>query len=172
MFAALRFWLVSTPTAGFLFHNAALGEGLVASASRFNYVRGIGRAASPALRPGSNAQEEAWETVRRARNRILPSRANSLFLYDDLRVVRYMLDQWCRGQMRHIIEVRVVKGARLHKADTRWLDSVADEWPALAARYWSGEMTSDPLAEVLVDGAIYIPRWREAPFGIGAGLPR
>jgi hypothetical protein len=168
-----RFWLVSTPTAGFLFHNTALNEGLLASASQFNYVRGLGRAASPyALRPASNEQEDAWESVRLARARLLPSRADAIFLYDDLQVVRYLLENWCRGDTRHVIEVRVVKGARLHKADMRWLDSVPDEWPELAARYWTGEMTGHPLPEVLVDGAIYVPRWREPPFGIGAGLPK
>ncbi len=118
-----RFWLVSTPTAGFLFHNTALNEGLLASASQFNYVRGLGRAASPyALRPASNEQEDAWESVRLARARLLPSRADAIFLYDDLQVVRYLLENWCRGDTRHVIEVRVVKGARLHKADMRWLE--------------------------------------------------
>jgi hypothetical protein len=100
----------------------------------------------------------------------VPSRRGTIFLFDDLQFAERARDTWFPGEQRHLLEARIIKGSRVHRADAKWLDSTREHWEENARWYWSGDMTADPRPEVLIDGAVYFPGWRDPPFGRLAGL--
>jgi hypothetical protein len=52
----------------------------------------------------------------------------------------------------------------MHLGDARWLDLFEIRNPEKCAlAYWQGEMTEEPLPEVVVHGHIFFPRWEEFP---------
>jgi len=49
--------------------------------------------------------------------------------------------------------------------DANLLSAIENEWETSARRYWSGEISKEPLPETLVDGMIYLPGWEAFPLG-------
>ena len=68
-----------------------------------------------------------------------------------------------------ILAVRVLLGSRIHKRDSKWLDSYEHEWEAKARKYWAGELTDDPMPEAILHGVAYFPDWENPSFGSFAG---
>ncbi|MCH8203133.1 MAG: hypothetical protein IH996_08510 [Proteobacteria bacterium] len=162
-----RYWHLSHPEAGFLLHNTVLSEGLCMSISAITRMPNMEFAVSLyAMKTMTDEKEKVWEEVQLENDEKLPSRCGAVFLFDDRGIATQMLGTWFRNEPRHLLEVRVVQGSKMHRADTKWLDCTNDRWRRNAQRYWAGEMTANPVPEVLVDGKVYFPGWREAPFKV------
>jgi hypothetical protein len=115
-------------------------------------------------------KEAIWEQIRLKDFGSLPTRQHALFLFNDEEQASTACKSWFVGQDRVIVEARIVRGATFHRADAVWLEGKPETWPLNAANYWRGKMTAYPRPEVIVDGAVYFPDWREKPFGLFAGL--
>jgi hypothetical protein len=163
------YWHLTSATGSFLLHNARLGHGVCTSISAVRRA-GLEHAATEYGALLNVEKENAWERVRQVVDPNLPTRQHALFLFDDKAAADRALQTWFPNQERHLIEARVVTTARTHRADSHWLDCQQPQWDENAERYWRGEMTADPLTEIVVDGAVYFPGWKDPPFGIGAGL--
>ena len=153
----------------FLLHNVFLGEGISMSVSAVRKIPGLQKATSPYafFKADTDAKEAVWETVRLEKFNHLPSSSASFYLFDSEDTAIATNAKWFNGQ-RLIVQVRIVRGAQTHTADACLLDceNKRPEWGDYATRYWSGEMTQTPLAEVLVDGSLYFPDWKSKPFGL------
>lgn len=153
-----------------LFWNARLGEGLFASSSDLAAVDGLGDVGTPYYFANRrNPKERLWETIREQEFPTLPTRMKALFLFDSLDAVRRAQRLWFPNDSRHVIETRVVISTKLHKADSRWLDTHASEWKSSARSYWSTKMTDEPMVEWIANGRVYFPHWKEPPFDQTAG---
>jgi len=106
-------------------------------------------------------QENAWERTRQLVDKNFPSRQHALFLFDDEGMADRARQTWFPNENRLLVETRIVVGARVHRADSLWLNCHPLQWGKNAERYWRGEMTADPLPEILVDGAVYFPGWKD-----------
>jgi hypothetical protein len=167
------FWHLVHPGLGLVLNNAFLAEGLCTSISLMQRLPGGEGITSPyAIRAVTDEKEQIWEDARREHHQNLPSRIGAIFLFDDKDLAERAMRHWFPQERRLMVPARIVQGALIHRGDSRWLDGERGRWRDYAARYWAGEMTSDPLPEVLVDGHVYFPGWREPPFGKGEGLPR
>lgn len=165
------YWHLAHPTAGFLLNNVALSEGICWSISAINRMTGLINAISPyAWKVMSDRKEQVWERIRTEVNPELPSRKGAIFLFDREDLILDIMAKWFPTEMRHLLEVRVVSGGKIHRTDSKWLDCEEDRWEENAYQYWCGDIMVDPVPEVLIDGAVYFLRWQRPPFGMGEGL--
>jgi len=162
-----QFWHLVHPTAGLVLNNAFLGEGFCSSMSVICRMPGLEKVGSPyGFKAKVDDKEQTWERVRTSEYPNLPSRCGAFFLFDDRQFAEQLRDRWFPGEDRIIVSVQIVEGSRVHRADAKWLDATPDRWEENARRYWSSEVTTDQRPEVLVDGAVYFPGWRDRPFGL------
>ena len=167
-----EYWHLTRRRAGLLLHNVALAEGICCSMSAFATLPGLEDVVSPyAFGATGDQKEQVWETIREKVSPHHPSRRNAIFLFDDEGLADRLRQGWFGAEDRIKLEARIVEGSRVHRADAKWLDCVQSDWEIAALMYWTGNMTSEPVPEILVHGAVYFPKWREAPFGIGVGFP-
>jgi hypothetical protein len=149
-----------------LLNNAFLAEGLIASISEFRRFPGLENATGPyALRAAFDPKEIVWETTRTRINPDLPSRNGSLYVFDRREIADAIGNIWFGEKPRHLVEARIVDGARVCRVDAKCLNCHPADWQRNAERYWSGEMSADPIPEILVDGWLYFPRWEHPLFG-------
>jgi hypothetical protein len=165
-----RYWHLTPPYGSYLLNNAYVGQGICWSTSAVRREPGLGQAITKYGAFGNVEKENAWERARQIVDRDLPPRQHALFLFDDEAMADRARQTWFPDQDRLLLDARIATGARVHRAESRWLDCDQPRWDENAGRYWRGEMTADPLPEIVVDGAVYFPRWKQPPFGVGAGL--
>lgn len=167
------YWHLAHPTAGFLLNNVAANEGICWSISEIRKTPGLEKAASPYSSKFfmGDKKEIVWGQVRINVNPRLPSRNGAIFLFEDEEMALTIMAKWFPTELRHLLEVRVVRDSSILRCDSKWLDCNEDQWKKNAFHYWSGNMTSDPIPEILIEGAVYFPGWQRKPFGIGEGMP-
>ena len=162
------YWHLTHPN-GFLFNNAFVGKGFCWSVSAMNLMPEMQNAATLYGLNARFADKEAdWDRVREAEFPALPTRINALFLFDDEELARRAAanPDWFGNEERLLVKARLVDGSRVFRADAGWLDNAAPgQFAERASRYWSGEMTSSPMPEIIVCGLVYFPDWPEPPFG-------
>lgn len=103
--------------------------------------------------PGSQDIESIFERVRPSDK---PPRMGSLFLFKDERAAR---KHWSKMTGGNLYLATVAATCSAHEYDMRLIeeafnrhaDSAAVE--AIAIRYWNGDITADPIVEVLVPSA-------------------
>lgn len=167
------YWHLAHPTAGFLLNNVALSEGICWSISAINRMPGLMNAMSPyTWRIMNDRKEQVWERIRTEVNPELPSRKGAIFLFDREDLILDIMSKWFPTEMRHLLDVRVVSGGKMHRGDSKWLDCAEDLWEKNAYQYWSGGLMDNPVPEVLIEGAVYFPGWKRPPFAVGEGLPK
>lgn len=152
-----------------LLHNVPLSQGVSLSMSMLRQQEGMQDAVTPYLvAHGQSAKELIWEQARRPAGDTLPSRLGAMFVVESRAIAEMLASLWFAGEDRHLLAVRVVAGSAVARLDARWLDGEGRDWPHRAASYWRGELTDNPLPEVLVHGVVYFPDWQSPPFGLGA----
>ncbi|MFO0995291.1 MAG: hypothetical protein U1F33_01310 [Alphaproteobacteria bacterium] len=165
------YWYLASSTMGLLRHYVSLSEGICSSISMIASLPALdGSVPHFGLRLMSEEKENAWESIRLLTDPRLPSRRHSALLFDDESIAREAATRWFAPEVKHVLDVRIVWGTKLHLADARWLECDEERWHDHAQAYWTGEMTNDPLPEVLVDGLVYFPSWRRPPFRLIRGL--
>lgn len=154
---------------GRLLHNAYIGKGFCWSISGANLMPGMENAVTDyGLNARFSDKEADWELVREHEFPFLPTRLNALFLFDDEEVASRAANDphWFGDEKRELVRVRIIDGAREFRADARWLDSAGPgQCDERARRYWSGEMTNEPMPEIIICGLVYFPDWQQPPFG-------
>lgn len=158
------YWHLCPRLGGNILNNAHNGEGIYASNSATGDVSFYG------FKEAATEKGQVWEAVRAATNPLAPTRLHAMFLFDDEAVAFRAMTAWFAGQEHLMLEARIDRRAKIHRADAKWLDCGRGDWEGNASRYWRGEMTTDPMAEIIVEGVVYFPGWRNPPFGIGAGF--
>jgi hypothetical protein len=157
-----------TPAQTHLLRNVHICEGVFLSTSA---ARAEGLNAVTMHGAFGNLKKEAeWERVRLAVNAQLPTRQHAFFAFDTEDAATHAKNKWYPDEDRLRIEARAAAGAKMHRADSLLLDCQPAQWAANAERYWRGEMTDDPLPEIVFEGFAYFPGWREPPFGLFAGM--
>lgn len=160
-----KYWHLADPNS-FLLHNAFLSKGLCFSISAVNQMPNLENAVSPyALRAMTDEKEGVWEHVRTNEFPDLPSRKGAFFFLDDIELANQLKETWFKGQEKHVLEAYIRDDSNLHRADSRWLDCIPENWEENALRYWKGDMNENAIPEVLVHGAVYFPGWDKPPFG-------
>jgi len=152
-----------THDSGMLPHNVFLSKGFSFSISAVNLMDNLQGAVTPY---GSGAlfadKEQAWEAIRKAEFPDLPTRINALFLFESREVAQRATAEWFDKENRVLVRAQLANGSRTFRADARWLDgATTDNAEHRARRYWSGEMTPDPVPEIIVCGLVYFPDWEE-----------
>lgn len=154
-----------------LLWNVRLHEGLCPSVSVLNEAEAEhGFVTMYGAFRGQSAKERLWESIREADFPEVPTRQNGFFLFESGQAVQTAREEWFPHDPRPVVEVRIVTGSVVHRADARWLDAVQADWNEASRRYWTGDMTDDPRVEIILKGLVYFPGWREHPFG--QPLPR
>lgn len=114
---------------------------------------------------GDDAKESIFEEVRRARFSTLPPRLKSFFVFDDKALADRANAEWFKNENRAVHECRLVLGSIIHKADAKWLEAPSEHWKESAEKYWSGGLSDSPFPEIIVQGYLYFPDWKEFPAG-------
>ena len=143
-----------------------LGEGLALTKSAFERV-GLSRTDTPyQLYQGGTYKERLWEEIRITGFSGVPTRVNALFLFEDWDMAKRARNEWSPNEQRDIVPVRVLSKpyASFHIADSQWLNKEEDQWGSAARSYWCSKRTCDPIMEVVVQGWVYSPHWRQPPF--------
>ncbi len=112
---------------------------------------------------GSDPKEQVFERIRQEKFPHLPSRLKTFYLFESKASAEAMRNLWFPGESRQLVEARIWTRAKIHHADSRWLDGNESDWVSRAERYWLGDMTTDPRIEVIVHGAVYFPNWSSFP---------
>jgi hypothetical protein len=117
------------------------------------------------------ARELIWENVRLAEFPQEPSRQRCVWLIEDEQRTREWIKTiGCQPMTYSVIKVRAT--GRALPADSRHLAGESEPlpvWYDRARRYWRGEMTSNPLREVLFEGTLMVEEilamadWQPAP---------
>lgn len=102
-------------------------------------------------------KEQVWEQIRSAEFSHLPSRNKALFVFPTLGELEMAENTWWQVTQRRRVQILVAADANIHAADSRWLDGEPSNWEENSRRYWSGELSSVPLREVIVHGMAWIP---------------
>jgi hypothetical protein len=165
-----HFWHLTPARGSNLLNNAFVGGGICCSISAVRRMPGLGNAMTIYGAFGNVEKENAWERVRVIVDEGLPTRQHALFLFDDKNMADRARQTWFPNEDRLLVEARLVRGAITHRADSRWLNCQPPQWAENAEHYWHGDMTPDPLPEIVVCGAVYFPGWKNPPFGLLAGL--
>jgi hypothetical protein len=165
-----HYWHLAQARGSMLLHNAFLAQGICWSISSFGRRPGMENAITMYGAFGNPEKEQAWERIRLDINPELPTRQHALFLFDNAEQAERAWQTWFPNENRVLVEARIVVGSAVHRADSRWLHCLQQQWDDNAKPYWRGEMTADPLPEVIVDGGVYFPDWENPPFGRFAEL--
>jgi|GEM_PF-2805183 len=105
-------------------------------------------------------REFIWEDIRRKTAPDLPSRLQSVFLFDDRTAAEQYRDTYY-GDFGSIVSVEIKEQRLLGKYDNNWLMHIPDDAsPVRAAKYalqyWNGDTTEDPVWEYLLDGTYVV----------------
>ena len=166
-----EFWHLSLPNS-FLLNNVYLSEGLLLSMSVMNRMPGLdGAVTLHSAKARSDDKEQMWEHGRLRINPNLPSRIGATYLVETEEGAKLIEERWFGGQERLHLKANVVAGSKVFHGDATWLEASKEQWEESAERYWRGQRTDNPIMEVIIDGAVYFPGWRERPFGriVGPG---
>ena len=165
--AAMRpqFWHCVSPGDFLFFHNLRVGQGLLHSASVISRSSGLHEVGSPysiAVEHlhQSRDKESTWEEVRTRHFPGRPSRLKVFYVFDRECTASEANTKWWNGS-KLIVPCHPMSGSNIHRADTVWLDCQPAQYEVNANRYWRGEMSSAPLPEVIVDGSLYFPQWKD-----------
>lgn len=104
------------------------------------------------------ARELIWENIRLLEFQCEPSRQRCIWLLENEEQVRQWLRTLGFQPMTHWV-VKVRATGRALKVDSRILAGDSEPlpvWYDRARRYWRGEMTADPHAEVLFAGTLHV----------------
>lgn len=160
------YWHLASPD-GFLLHNAFIGKGFIVSISAVRDMPGLDNAVSLyGFFTANSAKEDIWDRVRLRENPSAPSRHHAMFLLPTQAAAEHAASTWFAKEKRVLVEARVTIGSAVHIADARHLDCFDHQWEQRAKAYWAGEMSSDPVPEVLVKGHVFFPGWECPPFGL------
>ncbi len=104
----------------------------------------------------SYMQDYVWEAVRRRISAALPSRFESVFLFDDYFLAEKYNDQ-LYDNTGAIAEVEIVTRRGFCKSDMEWFlgfstGTTVDQAADVARRYWRGIGSDEPVWEYLLDG--------------------
>jgi hypothetical protein len=78
-----------------------------------------------------------------------------LWLFDDYILAKTKGEEWeFNKQGRELLEVEITLLFKIFKADSKWLNCNPAEYTGNARQYWSGQMSSEPEPEILLDGKI------------------
>ncbi len=100
-------------------------------------------------------QEVRLENVRRAHFAEKVSRLEGVFLFEDADTASRALDRWDWNDRSPFLSELGFKHEKVTRVDSEWItrflgDPSAD--PGWMHRYWSGEMTSEPIPELISTG--------------------
>jgi len=159
-----QFWhLVDTRDPNLLHHNAKLAKGVIHSVShtvnRDPKLEGIVTLYS--LLNSNNPKEKLFEAIRANQFNELPSRFNAFYVFDDYQLAERASGEWFSNNNKEIEECQLLPNCKIHKADTGWLDCKEYQWEDYAHKYWGGKMCESPFPEILVEGTIFFPSWKE-----------
>lgn len=159
------FWHLVVASGGLFYNNVRAGRGALLSVSAgIQAEPHLENAHTPySLTRMHDEKERVFEDVRRTSYPACPSRLKTLYVFDNRGFADRALAEWYSSEPKVAYECRVLAHSVLHRTDAAWLNYSRDQWPACAHRYWRGEMSQNPFAEVLVHGALYFPDWQEFP---------
>ncbi len=147
-----------------LVNNVRVGHGFSWSVSAMNLADNLGSAVTPyGLNARFSDKEADWERIRKTEFSSLPTRVNALFLFDSKELAQKATadPHWFGNENRHLVRAQLVDGCRVFRADTKWLDGATpDNLADRAKKYWSGEMTTDAMPEIIVCGLAFFPDWQ------------
>ncbi len=149
-----------------LLHNAVVGKGFVPSVSLVAASLDNSGFVSPyQFFHQDKAKEALWEETRATHYPQKPSRMGGMFLLLSREDAEQAQRNWTFGS-RMLLRAIILptEGLKLHVGDSKWLNTLKDEWPEAAHRYWSGAMSDAPLREIIVHGQVYFPDWQKPPF--------
>jgi hypothetical protein len=110
-------------------------------------------------------KERIWEEIRKDHFPNAPSRMGAIFLFQSIREMERACSEWRFGNRTAFRAIAIAeRGSKKLVADARWLHTTQDVWKESACRYWSGDVSEDPLREVIVHGRIFCPDWQSPPF--------
>ena len=152
----------SGTSAQIFFNNAIVGKGLVHSVSfMVELDPNLANAQTPYSIGTTEAEKErVFEEIRLTRFPKLPSRLKAFFVFPSTEVAQRAQREWFASDPKVLVRASIAQGSKVHIGDTQLLRGTRDSWPSNAERYWAGEMTGDPLPEVLVHGSLYFPDWK------------
>jgi hypothetical protein len=164
------YWHLTPAQGSHLLHNAHNGQGICWSTSAIRRAEPDAAAVTFYGAFGNVDRRTLGSAFERPSTKTYRPGNTPSFLFDDKAMADRSLETWFPNEKRLLLDARVDTNARTQRADSRWLDCDATQWAENAERYWRGEMSEDPLPEIVVDGAVYFPGWKEKPFGFFAGL--
>jgi hypothetical protein len=152
-----------THDGGVLPHNVFISEGFSLSISAVNLLENMAEAVTLY---GAGARfadkEKAWEEIRKAEFPALPTRINALFLFETKELAQRATADWFGNDNRPLVRAQLVDGSPIFRADAKWLDgATSNNVKDRARKYWLGEMTPDPMPEIIVCGLVYFPDWQQ-----------
>jgi hypothetical protein len=160
-------WHLAHPDYSALFNNVYLSKGTLLTISAVRQKQGMENAVNPQITKAMNdPKEQLWEQVRKEVDPNLPSRIGAFFVVKDKQAATTIDDRWFKGENRHLLLTRPVKGSVIFDTDASWLDASQSAWEDSAKQYWKGSISKSPMPERLVHGAVYFPDWEKAPFGV------
>jgi hypothetical protein len=169
------YWhFTSSSSVNFLFNNVWTGQGWLPSMSTVRRTHGDRFITLGDLYPlTGEAAEALWERVRAERFPQKPSRRGAMFLFDRRDLAAGSASKWKPDTDTIVLKVRISRDARVHMGHVGWFDTSEAPREADAARYWAGEPCPNrpDVWEHVVDGQVYFPDWREAPFAPFGGRP-
>jgi hypothetical protein len=156
-----------------LFHNAFLGKGWAPTASSLVQQFGSGFTTPYQVRNVEQEKEAVWERVRLQEASQAPSRLGSLYLFETESSADAAQTSWFIGQRKIKVKVFAFPPpiAKLHRADSTWLNEPQPQWENAARSYWRGLMSPEPMVELLAHGCLFFPGWETAPFGLMTPVP-
>ena len=159
-----QFWhLVDTTYPNLIHHNAKLGKGIIQSISCMAKINpeleGI---VTPYYFFNMNDPKESlFEAIRKNAFSELPSRFKAFFVFDEYQLAEKALGGWFSNNNKEIEKCLLLPSCKTHRADTEWLNCKEIQWEEYAQKYWDGKMSESPFPEIVVEGSIYFPRWKE-----------
>jgi len=150
-------------TARIFYNNINCGEGVIFSTSFVEtIIPNLKDVHTPySLSNINDEKEKMFELIRKEHYRPKPTRLKSMFLFDSEQLAQKAIESWFQNERRKLHECKVASDASIHKADTYWLNCNEEDWIEFAHKYWTGEMSNSPFQEILVNGALYFPEWRD-----------
>jgi hypothetical protein len=160
------FWHLTDPKS-WLLHNVFLGKGWTDTASAQAQHFGLGFVTQYQVFNSEPDKEKVWERVRLEETPQSPSRMGSTYLFASEADADARKELWFATQKKIKLEVLAfpLSLTTLHRADAKWLNRPQAEWETAARQYWRGEMSAEPMVEVLAHGRLFFPGWERPPFG-------
>ena len=150
----------SGPDAFMFYNNVRVNKGCLFSVSAM-VANGLYGAVTPySVAHRDRKKEHQFERVRVESYAVLPTRMGALFVFDDRAHVAHAQQTWFTGTPTNVYECRLFASSVRHKADSILLNTEAPDWDGNAHRYWQGQMTEQPLPEIIVFGGVYFPDWQ------------